>query len=109
MNQLKCIVATTAILLSIPAQNVYGQNQSSLLDASEIDVAKVDCRELLKLNDDTDREATLSFYHGFLSGKNNTMIVDVVKLGEVSDQVIDHCIDNPNDSLLNAFEKKLSN
>ena len=108
MNQLKCIFATTAILLSIPAQNVYGQNQSSSLDAAQIDIAKLDCRELLKLND-TDKEATLSFYHGFLSGKNNTLIVDVVKLGEISDRVIDHCIDNPNDPLLSAFEQKLSN
>ncbi len=108
MSQLKYVIATIACLLSIPSINVYGQSGSSQLEASKVDIAALNCRELLKLND-TDKEATLAYYHGYLSGKNNQLIVDVVELGEVSDQVIDYCIDNPNDPLLTVFEQKQNN
>ena len=108
MNQLKCVIATTAFLLSIPSLNVYGQNESNQLDASVVDIATLDCRELLKLNDN-DKEATLAYYHGYLSGKNNELTVDVVELGEISDRVIDYCIDNPNDPLLTVFEQNQNN
>ena len=100
MNQLKYVMATTAFLLSVSSISVYGQQ-----DASTVDISTLDCRELLKLNDN-DKEATLSYYHGYLSGKNNQLTVDVIKLGEVSDQIIDYCIDNPNEPLLNVFEQK---
>lgn len=103
INQLKYIIATSALLLSAPSLSVYGQE-----DASVIDIAALDCRELLKLND-SDKEATLSYYHGYLSGKNNQLTVDVIELGEISDQVIDSCIDNPNEPLLTLFEQKLNN
>ena len=108
MNQLKYVIATTALVLSIPSLSVYGQSGSNQLDASTVDIATLDCRELLKLND-SDKEATLSYYHGYLSGKNNQLTVDVVKLGEISDQVIDYCIDNPNEPLLTVFEQNLNN
>ena len=108
MNKLKYVITTTVFLLSIPALSVYGQNESNQLNASTVDISTLDCRELLKLND-TDKEATLAYYHGYLSGKNNELTVDVIKLGEVSDQVIDYCIDNPNEPLLTVFEKNLNN
>jgi hypothetical protein len=59
---------------------------------------------LLKLND-SEQEAAIMFFHGYISGKNGELTVDVSALGEVSDKVIDHCIDNPNDFLLNVFEQ----
>jgi hypothetical protein len=62
------------------------------------------CRRLLKLND-SDKEAAIMFFHGYFSGKNNELTVDVPALSEVSDRVIDHCIDNPNDQLLSTFEQ----
>ncbi len=102
MNQLKYVIATTAFLLSVPSLSVYSQE-----DASVIDIAALDCRELLKLND-SDKEATLSYYHGYVSGKNNQLSVDVIELGEISDQVIDSCIDNPNEPLLTLFEQELN-
>ncbi len=46
---------------------------------------------------------------GFMSGKKNELIVDVARLGNVSDRVLDHCIDNSNDSLLTVFEQYRKN
>lgn len=108
MNQLKWISLSTAFLLGIPAMNVYGQSDSIIETASTINIATLECRELLKLND-SDKEATLSYFHGYLHGTKNELTVDVVQLGEVSDQIVDHCIDNSSDSLLKVFEQYLSN
>jgi hypothetical protein len=108
VNQFKWIVVSTAFLLSIPCLVVYGQNESEPEDASTIDLETVACRRLLKLGD-SDQEATISFFQGFISGKNNELTADVVRLGEISEKVIDHCIDNPNDSLLQVFEQYRNN
>ncbi len=105
MNQLKWIaVVSTAFLLSIPAISVYGQNGTKQEDSSMIDAASINCRELLKL-EDSDQEATIAYFHGFISGKKNQLEVDVDKLGDVSDKVIDRCIGRPNDSVLSLFER----
>ncbi len=107
MNQLKWIVLSAAFLVSIPCVAVYGSRHDDET-SPVVDTKTLDCRELLKLRD-SDLEATLSYYHGFMSAKNNQMSVDVVKLGKISDQVIDYCIDNPNDPILKVFERYRNN
>ncbi len=104
MNQLKWIVVSTALLLSISPVVVYGQNESKQENDSTIDLETVACRSLLK-EKDSDQEATLSFFHGFMSGKNGDSTVDVLQLADISEKVFDHCVDNPNDSLLSIFEQ----
>ena len=104
MNQLKWIVMSTAFLLSISPVVVYGQNESKQENDQTIDLETLACRSLLKQSD-SDQEATLSFFHGFMSGKNSESTVNVVKLADISEKVFDHCVDNPNDSLLSIFEQ----
>ncbi len=105
MNQLKWIaVVSTAFLFSIPTISVYGQNGTKQEDSSMIDTASISCRELLKL-EDSDKQATMAYLHGFISGQKNELKVDVDKLREISDQVIERCIDRPNDSVLSLFER----
>ncbi len=109
MNQFKWIaVVSTAFLLSLPSVSVYGQNGTKQEDTSTIDAGTLACRYVLKLND-SDREATMAYYQGFMSGKKNELIVDVARLGNISDRVLDHCIDNPNDSLITVFEQYRKN
>ena len=108
MNQLRWIVVSTAFLITIPSVVVYGQNEPKQEDASMVNTETLACRALLKLGD-SDKEATLSYFHGFMSGKDNKLTVDVGKLGDISDQVIDYCIDNPDDPLFKVFERYRSN
>ncbi len=108
MNQFKWIFVSTACLLSISSVAVYSQNGSQQEDASNINLENIACRNLVKLGD-TDQEATMAYVHGFLSGKNNELTVDVVKLGDVSEKAFDYCIDNPDDSLLSVFEQYRNN
>ncbi len=109
MNQFKWIaVVSTAFLLSLPSVSVYGQNGVKQEDNSTLDAGTLACRYMLKLNDN-DREATMAYYQGFMSGKKNELLVDVERLGDISERVLDHCIDNPNDSLLTVFEQYRKN
>jgi hypothetical protein len=59
---------------------------------------------LLKLNGD-DQNSTMIFFHGYMSGKQNASSADVNALREISTQVIDYCIDNPDDTLMSVFNK----
>lgn len=103
-NQFQWIVASTVIVLSISNVSVYAQNEPQPENSSTINLESITCRSLLK-QVDTDREATVAYFHGFMSGKNNELTADTLALGETSDQIIDHCIDNPDDSLLQVFEE----
>lgn len=105
MNQLKWIVVSTAFfLISIPSVSVYGQNEPKQDDTSIINLDNLACRDLVRLGD-SDQEATIAYFHGFINGKNNDLTADVVQLGDASEKVIDHCIENPSDSLLTVFEQ----
>jgi hypothetical protein len=103
-NQFQWIAVSTAMLLSISNVSVYAQNEPQQEDGSTINLESIACRSLLKQND-TDQEATIAYFHGFMSGKNNKLTANTLALSEISDQIIDHCIDNPNDSLLQVFEE----
>ena len=78
MNKLKWIFLSTAFLLGIPSMTVYGQSESVIKNASTINIETLNCRDLLRL-EDNDQEATLAYFHGFLKGKQNELTVDVVK------------------------------
>ncbi len=110
MNQFKWItVVSTAFLLSNFSVAVYGQNGSKQEDDSNIiKLETLDCRYLLKLHSE-DKASTMVYFHGFMGGKNNELTVDVERLDGVSEKIIDHCIDSPNDSLLRVFEQYRSN
>ena len=102
MNKVYWIVVSTALVLGIPNIGVYAQNNT--IAESYVDLKTMACQNLLKLND-RDQEATIMFFHGYITGKNQELTVDTSALGRVSDKVIDHCIYNPDDDLLSVFEK----
>ncbi|ACK70481.1 hypothetical protein PCC7424_2053 [Gloeothece citriformis PCC 7424] len=72
--------------------------------ASSVDFSKIDCETLLKMDGD-ERDYTIIFFQGFMSGRRNTMIVDELAFARATDEVIDYCVDNPNDRVISVFEK----
>lgn len=72
-------------------------------DAESVDIAAVTCREYLKLDGDARSDVGL-FMHGFIAGKANETTFDVPAKAALSDRVLDHCIDNPQETLMGAFE-----
>ncbi len=78
------------------------QAQSASEDV--VDLQTLDCRTLLKAEDDN-RASILVFMHGYISGKKGDMSINGDQLSAVTDQVIDACIDQPDAKLLSVFEQ----
>ena len=86
----------------------YAQdNASTGSEADNIAIDKLTCREMLKMGND-EREFTLIFMHGFLSGQKSEMLFDGSALADATDVVLDNCINSPDESLLAVFEKARS-
>lgn len=67
-----------------------------------LDLKTLDCRAFLKLDSDH-RNDVLMFYHGYISGQKNETVVNVDKLAQATDKVMDYCIDKPADTLMKSF------
>ena len=62
------------------------------------------CKDVMRLSG-SEREASLALVHGYRLGKMGTTQFDVEALSDLTDRFIDHCLDNPNDKALEAFQK----
>ena len=73
-------------------------------DGIKVNLNDIDCREMLKM-EGQEKRFTLLYFHGFMSGKKSEMVFDSTVLTNATDGIEDHCIDNPSDKLINAFDK----
>lgn len=73
--------------------------------AKDAGLDQLDCRTLLRLGGD-ERAYTLLYLHGFVSGKLGQLQLDVQTMADVTDRVVEHCIDHPSDRLLPVFQKQ---
>ncbi|MEA5508381.1 HdeA family protein [Crocosphaera sp. UHCC 0190] len=101
MKKVWGILVLTAIVSELAIMPGYAQENA---EDTKVDLSKVSCRELLKMPGE-DKRLTLVFFHGFISAKKNQMMVDSIALREATNQVTDYCIDNPDATLMSAFEK----
>ena len=62
------------------------------------------CKDVMRLSG-SDRESALALVHGYRLGKQNTTQFEVAALAELTDRFLEHCLDNPSDKALAAFEK----
>jgi hypothetical protein len=99
-TRLPILMAITAIGL-LPTLGQAAKPAPAPRDAG---IDQLDCRTLLRLGGD-ERAYTLLYFHGFVSGRQNQMRLEVREMAAVTDQVVDHCIDRPGDRLLPVFDK----
>ena len=62
------------------------------------------CRDML-VRSGFERDFTVAYMHGFMSGKLNETTFDANKLTLATDAVLDYCISNPDAALMMAFEE----
>jgi hypothetical protein len=62
------------------------------------------CRDML-VRSGFERDFTIAYMHGYMSGKLNETTFDANKLTLATDAVLDFCISNPDASIMAAFEK----
>ena len=65
-------------------------------------VAQLECKAVMRLGDE-DRTATIAFLHGYVAGKKGQMDIDVSKLSEATDKLMDDCLDHPKDKALDVL------
>lgn len=95
-------IAIPACMLVLLAGAMSGGEAAS--SAVTVDIAKMRCKELMAGND-TDREAGISFYHGYLAGKKNSQTLDVNAAAAQTNRVVDFCLSDPTSTVMDAFIK----
>ncbi len=62
------------------------------------------CRDML-IRSGFERDFTIAYMHGFMSGKMGETTFNANKLTLATDAVLDYCISNPDAALMTAFEE----
>ena len=105
MKTTKIALAVTMALCLLPFNSaVAGEEAVDKVPGVQHMVDQETCRDLLQMSGES-RDFTMIYMHGFMSGKKNELLFDAPKLTAATDVVVDHCINNPDDKLLTAFEK----
>jgi hypothetical protein len=72
--------------------------------SAQKDLSSFQCKDVMRLSG-SERENALALLHGYRLGKMNTTEYEIEALAAITDKFIDHCLDNPGDKALAAFEK----
>jgi hypothetical protein len=67
-------------------------------------VTELDCKAVMRL-DGEDRTATIAFLHGYIAGQKGQKVIDITKLSEATDKLIDDCLDHPTAKALDVLKK----
>jgi HdeA/HdeB family len=92
-------------VLGTAALSLAGIGASAQEPEPEIDIQTIDCRTMLKMDND-EQEFTLIYFHGFKSGQSGEMMFNGPVLREATNEIMDWCIDNPSETLMKAFQEK---
>lgn len=90
-------------LLALP--EVRAESRDEPLDDPSVrtlSLSSLSCRALLQAGG-ADRDLLMALLHGYVAGKADKATLDTVSMSFVTDAVVDHCIDKPNDPVLAAF------
>ena len=68
------------------------------------DLKSYACKDIMRLSG-TDRDIALALAHGYVLGKKNQTQFVTEELAGISDMFVEHCLDNPAENALQAFEK----
>lgn len=93
---------TLAAAVAISVAGLCGasaQNENLVLQMDEFS-----CKGML-IRSGFERDFTVAYMHGFMSGKMNETEFDVAKLTAATDAVLEYCIQNPDATILSAFEQ----
>lgn len=105
MKAKKTLLVLAGTLLGLGLSNLIADAQEGPGAEPEIvEIETISCRDLLKMEGE-EEEFTIVFLHGFMSGKTNDTTFNIDPLATATDRIMDHCIDNPEDSLLTVFEQ----
>jgi hypothetical protein len=94
------LTALAGLLASTPS---LAQNTTPAAEPRQQALGDLECRTLLRLSGE-ERDFTVLYLHGFVSGRMNQLLLEVKDLSEATDRLIDRCIDKPSEKALVALE-----
>ena len=95
------LAAAGTLLCSLPAWAQPGKSPSLT-----IDITTLTCKELMAGNDD-DREAGISYVHGYVAGKNDNTMINLGATGAHTDRFRDVCLTNPTITVIDAYTQSI--
>lgn len=103
MFKLKGGAVTAAVIagLSLAGSNALAADPPS---QNLRDLKSNTCKDVMRLTGQ-DRDVALALTHGYVLGRKGTTKFEVDALAQITDRFIEHCLDNPKDNALAAFEK----
>ena len=94
----RSLVPAACIATSLLGTPVIAEEKQS------IDIASYLCKDIMRMDSES-RGVSLGVLHGYVLGKKGVTSADHDKVEALSTDFIEHCLDNPRDNALAAFEK----
>jgi hypothetical protein len=95
------LVAAGTILCSLPSFAQAGKTTTLTLD-----ITTYTCKELMAGNDD-DRQAGISYVHGYMAGKNGIDMINAGAIGAHTDRLREICLSNPTMAVIDAYQQSI--
>lgn len=103
MNRLPCLAIATALVCNLNWTTAHAQ-PAPAAEPRQQAIGELECRTLLRLSGE-ERDFTILYFHGFVSGRLDQQLLPVKDLAEDTDRLIDRCIDKPSDKVLAVLEQ----
>jgi hypothetical protein len=95
---IRFLIPAACIAASLLGTPVIAEEKKS------IDIASYLCKDIMRMDSES-RSVSLGVLHGYVMGKKGATSADHDRAEKLSTDFIEHCLDNPRDNALAAFEK----
>src|SRR5215213_6331692 len=101
--------AAVAAALLLVAEHATAQTSPAKTDRpaksdQSDDLERYLCKDVMRMSSD-DRIIATSVLHGYTLGRKSTTKYVPAELSKITDSFLEHCLNNPNDKALQAFNK----
>jgi len=93
-------ILTSAVIFTA----AFSTGSVSAQDKSDRTADQFTCKDILRQSGPS-REVAIAFVHGYLLGKSGGTKFNVAAMAQQTDAFIEHCLDNPNEKMLDAMMK----
>ena len=97
-------VRSLSIFLTIATILSFSVTGISVAQDDDIDLSAITCKEVMRTSG-ADRDSVMALMQGYVLGKKGATKFNSTKLANVSDEFVEHCLDNPTDKALDTLGK----
>lgn len=96
-RKLIAVIVSVLPLLHAPANGAENEGNT-------VELNSYLCKDIMRMSGE-ERSIALAAYHGYVLGRKGATSISVNALNEISNNFIEHCLDNPHEKALASFEK----